>query len=143
MFMSRFIRTDYHAYRFSYHTGSDRHGKESRRLMCTRASAAPPLPYTYTSGYAVPVPCLDKEEGDANHLRYGTHRKTTNQLTTGNTLYFSRVENDTNNALIWSVSLYRANTWTMTKEDVKRIEAYEVWIWRRIKRISWTEHNNE
>src|SRR6218665_3212747 len=43
-------------------------------------------------------------------------------------------------ALIWSVTLYGAETWTMRKEDVKRIEAFEMWIWRRMERISWTEH---
>jgi len=32
------------------------------------------------------------------------------------------------------------HAWTMRKEDVKRIEAFEMWIWRRIERISWTEH---
>ena len=26
------------------------------------------------------------------------------------------------------------------KEDVKRIESFEMWIWRRMERISWTEH---
>ena len=35
-------------------------------------------------------------------------------------------------ALIWSVTLYGAETWTMRGEDVKRIEAFEMWIWRRI-----------
>ena len=43
-------------------------------------------------------------------------------------------------ALIWSVTLYGAKTWTMRKEDVKWIEAFEMWIWRRMERISWTEH---
>src|SRR6218665_931774 len=43
-------------------------------------------------------------------------------------------------ALIWSVTLYGAETWTMRKEDVKRIEAFEMWIWRRMERISWREH---
>jgi len=43
-------------------------------------------------------------------------------------------------ALIWSITLYGAETWTMRKEDVKRIDAFETWIWRRMKRISWTEH---
>src|SRR6218665_1934792 len=28
----------------------------------------------------------------------------------------------------------------MRKEDVKQIEAFEMWIWRRMERISWTEH---
>ena len=43
-------------------------------------------------------------------------------------------------ALIWSVMLYEADTWTMRKEYVKRIEAFEVWIWRRMEIIRWTEH---
>jgi len=43
-------------------------------------------------------------------------------------------------AVIWSVMLCGAETWTMRKEDVKRIEAFEIWIWRRMERISWTEH---
>lgn len=45
-------------------------------------------------------------------------------------------------ALIWSVTLYGAETWTMRKEDVKRIEAFEMWIWRRMERVSWTEHKS-
>src|SRR6218665_2142922 len=43
-------------------------------------------------------------------------------------------------ALIWSVTPYGAEMWMMRKEDVKRIEAFEMWIWRRMERISWTEH---
>src|SRR6218665_3962777 len=46
-------------------------------------------------------------------------------------------------ALIWSITLYGAETWTMRKEDVKRIEAFEMRIWRRMERISWTEHRTK
>ena len=28
----------------------------------------------------------------------------------------------------------------MRKEDAKWIQAFEMWIWRRMERISWTEH---
>jgi len=28
----------------------------------------------------------------------------------------------------------------MRKEDVKRLEAFEMWLWRRMEKISWTEH---
>jgi hypothetical protein len=28
----------------------------------------------------------------------------------------------------------------MRMEDIKRLEASEKWIWRRMERISWTEH---
>src|SRR6218665_1256167 len=42
--------------------------------------------------------------------------------------------------LIWSVTLYCAETWTMRQVDIARLEAFEMWIWRRMERISWTEH---
>jgi len=42
-------------------------------------------------------------------------------------------------ALIWSVALYACETWTIRKQEEKTIEALEMWIWRRIMRVSWTE----
>src|SRR6218665_2942935 len=42
--------------------------------------------------------------------------------------------------LIWSVVLYGAEIWTMRKEDIKRLEAFEMWTWRRMEKVSWTEH---
>jgi len=42
--------------------------------------------------------------------------------------------------LILSDVLFGSETWTMRKEDVKRLEACEMWIWRRMEKISWTEH---
>jgi len=36
--------------------------------------------------------------------------------------------------------LYCAEKWTLRKEDIKRLEAFEMWIWRRMEKISWTEH---
>jgi len=39
-------------------------------------------------------------------------------------------------ALIWSVTLYGVETWTMRKENIKWIEASEMWIWRRMERIA-------
>src|SRR6218665_3931734 len=38
--------------------------------------------------------------------------------------------------LIWSVTLYCAETWTLRKEDITRLEAFEMWIRRRTKHIS-------
>ena len=43
-------------------------------------------------------------------------------------------------SLIWSVTLYASETWTLRKEDIKILEAFEMWIWRRIERINWMEH---
>jgi hypothetical protein len=38
---------------------------------------------------------------------------------------------------IWSRALYGAETWTLWAVDQKNLE---VWCWRRIKKISWTEY---
>jgi|SRR6218665_1563672 len=33
-------------------------------------------------------------------------------------------------AIVWSVALYAAETWTYRKEDIRRLEAFELWVWR-------------
>ena len=35
--------------------------------------------------------------------------------------------------LVWSVALYGSETWTIRKEDMRRLEAFEMWIWRRME----------
>src|SRR5215510_7102107 len=42
--------------------------------------------------------------------------------------------------LVWSVLLYGAETWALRKEDIRRLEACEMWFWRRIEGISWKDH---
>jgi hypothetical protein len=39
---------------------------------------------------------------------------------------------------IWSIALYGAETWTLRKEDLKYLESFETWCWRRME-ISWTD----
>src|SRR5688572_6975549 len=41
--------------------------------------------------------------------------------------------------MIWSVMPYGSETWTLRKEDIRRLEAFEMWIWRRMERVSWME----
>lgn len=41
--------------------------------------------------------------------------------------------------LVWSVGLYAAETWTLTKTDRDRIEAFELSLWRKMERISWID----
>ena len=36
----------------------------------------------------------------------------------------------------WSVALYAAETWTMTQRDRRRLEAFEMWTWRKMEKIS-------
>jgi len=41
---------------------------------------------------------------------------------------------------IWSMALYGAETWTPQAADQKYLESFEMWCWRRMEKISWTNH---
>src|SRR6218665_3992881 len=43
------------------------------------------------------------------------------------------------NPTIFPVILYGCKTWTKTRAMEKKIDASEMWIWRRMLRVSWTE----
>ncbi|KAJ4433565.1 hypothetical protein ANN_15874 [Periplaneta americana] len=40
---------------------------------------------------------------------------------------------------VWSVALYGERTWTLRRNEEKRIEAFEMWMWRRTVRVKWTD----
>jgi hypothetical protein len=41
---------------------------------------------------------------------------------------------------VWSIALYGAETWTFRAVDQKHLESFEMWCWRRMEKISWTDH---
>ena len=41
---------------------------------------------------------------------------------------------------VWSMALYGAETWTLRATDQKRLESFEMWCWRRMEKISCTDH---
>jgi len=41
---------------------------------------------------------------------------------------------------IWSMALYGAETWTLRATDQKYLESFEMWCWRRMEKISSTDH---
>jgi hypothetical protein len=41
---------------------------------------------------------------------------------------------------IWSMALYGAETWTLRAVDQKQVESLEMWCWRMMEKISWTDH---
>ena len=41
---------------------------------------------------------------------------------------------------IWSMALYGAETWTLRAADQKYLDSFEMWCWRRMEKISWTDH---
>ena len=40
---------------------------------------------------------------------------------------------------VWSVVLYGAETWTLRQNEQERLEAFELWVWRRMERVEWTD----
>ena len=45
-------------------------------------------------------------------------------------------------SLVWSVLLYGSEAWTLNKDERRRLEACEMWIWRRMLKVSWKEHTS-
>lgn len=41
--------------------------------------------------------------------------------------------------LVFPIFLYAAETWTLRQVETKKIDALEMWCWRRMLGISWTE----
>lgn len=40
---------------------------------------------------------------------------------------------------IWSILLYGCETWTLGEYEKLRLEAMEMWLWRKMTKTSWTE----
>ena len=41
-------------------------------------------------------------------------------------------------AMVFLVVIYGCESWTIKKDEHKRIDAFEVWCWRRLLRVPWT-----
>src|SRR6478672_2404518 len=41
--------------------------------------------------------------------------------------------------LVWPVVLYGCETWTMRKKEINRLNAFEMWVWRRMGKVSWID----
>ena len=41
-------------------------------------------------------------------------------------------------AMVFPVVTYRCESWTMKKAEHRRIDAFELWCWRRLLRVPWT-----
>ena len=40
---------------------------------------------------------------------------------------------------IWPVAMYGSETWTLRKEETDRLRAFEMWVWRKMEKISWKD----
>ena len=41
-------------------------------------------------------------------------------------------------AMIFPVVMYQCESWTIQKAECQRIDAFELWCWRRLLRVPWT-----
>ena len=41
-------------------------------------------------------------------------------------------------AMVFSVVMYGCESWTIKKAEHRRIDAFELWCWRRLLRVPWT-----
>ena len=41
-------------------------------------------------------------------------------------------------ALVFPVVMYGCESWTVKKAEHRRIDAFELWCWRRLLRVPWT-----
>ena len=41
-------------------------------------------------------------------------------------------------AVVFPVAMYGCESWTIKKDECGRIDAFELWCWRRLLRVPWT-----
>ena len=41
-------------------------------------------------------------------------------------------------AMVFPVVMYGCESWTAKKAECRRIDAFELWCWRRLLRVPWT-----
>jgi len=41
-------------------------------------------------------------------------------------------------AMVFPVVMYRCESWTIKKTEHQRMDAFELWCWRRLLRVPWT-----
>ena len=46
-------------------------------------------------------------------------------------------------AMVFPVVMYGCGSWTVKKAECQRIDAFEVWCWRRLLRVPWIARSNQ
>ena len=44
--------------------------------------------------------------------------------------------------MVFPVVMYGSESWTIKKAEHRRIDAFELWCWRRLLRVSWTARSS-
>ena len=45
-------------------------------------------------------------------------------------------------AMVFPVVVYGCESWTVKKAECRRIDAFELWCWRRLLRVPWTARSS-
>ena len=45
--------------------------------------------------------------------------------------------------MVFPVDMYGCESWTIKKAERRRIDAFELWCWRRLLRVPWTARSNQ
>ena len=45
-------------------------------------------------------------------------------------------------AMVFPVVMYGCESWTVKKAECQRIDAFELWCWRRLLTVPWTERRS-
>ena len=46
-------------------------------------------------------------------------------------------------AMVFPVVMYGCESWTVKKAEHRRIDAFELWCWRRLLRVPWTAKSSK
>ena len=46
-------------------------------------------------------------------------------------------------AIVFPVVMYECEHWTIKKAEHQRIDAFELWCWRRLLKVAWTARSNQ
>ena len=46
-------------------------------------------------------------------------------------------------AMVFPVVMYGCESWTVKKAEHRRIDAFELWCWRRLLRVPWTSRRSD
>ena len=46
-------------------------------------------------------------------------------------------------AMVFPIVMYGCEIWTIKKAECRRIDAFELWCWRRLSRVPWTARRSK
>ena len=46
-------------------------------------------------------------------------------------------------AMVFPVVMYGCESWAIKKTECQRIDAFDLWCWRRLLRVLWTARSNQ